>query len=72
MYVCMYIYIYLYSLRYAVVLPGRKSALRARFWPDCYRENTEMGAPAGRGADFGAFLVAVQPKSGPGGRFTAR
>jgi hypothetical protein len=25
------------SLCYAIVLPGRKSALRAGFWPDCYR-----------------------------------
>jgi hypothetical protein len=26
-----------------VVLPGRNSAFRAGFWPDCYRENTKIG-----------------------------
>jgi hypothetical protein len=31
-----------------VSLPGRKSAFQAGFWPDCYRENTEIGPPAGR------------------------
>ncbi len=36
------------TLCYAIVLPGRKSAFRAGFWPDCYRENTEIGPPAGR------------------------
>jgi hypothetical protein len=44
------------TLCYAIVLPGRKSAFRAGFWPDCYRENTEIGPPAGRAgrrADFG-------------------
>ncbi len=56
------------ALRCAIVLPGRKSAFRARFWSDWYRENTE-GQP---GADVGAFPVAVRPKSGPEGRFTAR
>ncbi len=30
------------TLCYALVLPGRKSAFRAGFWPDCYRENTEI------------------------------
>ena len=29
-------------------LPGCKSAFQAGFWPDCYRENTEIGPPAGR------------------------
>ena len=29
------------TLCYAIVLPGRKSAFRAGFWPDCYQENTE-------------------------------
>ncbi len=36
-----------YTLCYAIVLPGRKSAFRAGFWPDCYRERTEIGPPAG-------------------------
>ena len=26
---------------YAIMLPGRKSAFLAGFWPDCYRESTE-------------------------------
>ena len=29
------------SLCYAILLAGRKSAFRAGFWPDCYRERTE-------------------------------
>ncbi len=37
---------------------GRKSAFRAGFWPDCYRESTDIG----RRADFEAFPVAVRPK----------
>ncbi len=58
---------------YAIMLPGRKSAFRPGFWPDCYRENTEVGPPkAGRWAYFGVFPVAVRPKSGPEGRFMAR
>ncbi len=36
------------------------------------RENTEIRLRAGRTADVGAFPVAVRPKSGPEGRFTAR
>ncbi len=59
--------IYKCTLCYAIMLPGRKSAFRVRFWPDCYRENTEIDSPAGRRADFGTFPVAVQPKSGPEG-----
>ncbi len=35
------------TLCYTIVLPGRKSAFRAGFWPDCYREKTEIGPPAG-------------------------
>ncbi len=35
------------ALCYAIVLPGRKSAFRAIFWPDCYLENTEIGPQAG-------------------------
>ncbi len=48
------------TLCYAIVLPGRKSAFRAGFWPDCYREsdrNRPSGRPEGR---FGYF-----PGSGP-------
>ena len=33
---------------HAIVLPGRTSAFRAGFWPDSYRESTEIGHPAGR------------------------
>ncbi len=36
------------TLCYAIVPPGRESAFRAEFWPDCYRESTEVGPPAGR------------------------
>jgi hypothetical protein len=32
---------------------GPEIGLRAGFWPDCYRENTEIGRPAGRRTDFG-------------------
>ncbi len=35
------------TLCYAILLPGRKSAFRARFWPDCDRESTEIGPLAG-------------------------
>ncbi len=34
------------SLCYATVVPSHKSAIRAGFWPDCYRERTEIGPPA--------------------------
>jgi hypothetical protein len=43
------------TLRYAIMLPGRKSAFRAGFQPDCYRENTEIGPPAGRRPAQGRF-----------------
>ncbi len=62
----------MFTLYYAMVLPGRKSAFRVRagFWTDCYRGITEaFGRP---GADFGVFPVAVRPKSGPEGRFPDR
>ena len=62
-------------LCHAIVLPGGKSAFRAGFWPDCYRESTGIGrrpAEAGRRADSGTSPVAVRPTSGPEGRFTAR
>ncbi len=35
------------TLCYAIVLPECKSAFRFGFWPGCYRENTEIGPPAG-------------------------
>ncbi len=57
------------TLCYAIVLPGRKVAFRARFWPDCYRESIEIGPPTGlrpaRRANFNSFPVAVRQKSGP-------
>ncbi len=56
------------ALCYAKVRPGRKSACRPGFWPDCC-----PGRPsAGRRADFGVFPAAVRPKSGPEGRFPER
>ncbi len=60
------------TLCYAAMLPGRKSAFRAGFWRDCYRESTDIGPPAGRRAHFGAYPVAVPSKSCPEGRFPAR
>ncbi len=39
------------------VFPGRKSDFRTGFWPDCYRENTEIGHPAGRRPAGGPMLV---------------
>jgi hypothetical protein len=59
------------TLCYAIMLPGRRSAPRVAFWPDCYRENNDIGPPARR-ADFGAFPVAVRPKFGPEVRLPAR
>ncbi len=58
------------------MLPGRKSAFRLAFLagllPGKHR-NPPPGRPMpGRRADFGSFPVAVQPKSGPETRFTAR
>ncbi len=47
----------------ALVLTGRRSDLRAGFWPDCCRESR---------ADSGAFPVVVRPQFGPEGRFPAR
>ncbi len=35
------------TLCYAIVIPSRKSDFRAGLWPDCYRESTEFGPPAG-------------------------
>ncbi len=76
----MLIYCHLFTLCYAIVLPGRKAAFRAGFWPDCYRESTDIGPPAGpsgrpkagRRADFGVFPIAVRPNCGPEVRFPAR
>ncbi len=36
------------TLCYAIVLPGRKSAFRAGFWPDCYRESIAIDPSGGR------------------------
>ncbi len=47
------------TLCYAIVLPGRKSAFRAGFWPDCYRASTQLGPPSGWHADVVDFPVAV-------------
>ncbi len=41
----------------AIVLPGRKSDFRAGFGPDCYRESTEIGPPAGRRPAGGQISV---------------
>jgi hypothetical protein len=63
----------IHALCCALVLPCRKSAFRAGFWPDCYREsnrNRPCRPKAGRRADFGSFLAAVRPNSGPEGRFS--
>ncbi len=35
-----------FNLSYAIRLPGRKSAFRVEFWPECYVETTEIGPPA--------------------------
>ncbi len=45
------------TLCYAIVLPGRKWAFRAGFWPDCYRESTNIGSPAGLRPAGGPILV---------------
>ena len=51
---------------------GKLPWFRDGFRPNCYRESTELGLPAGRRVRFGSFPVAVRPKSGLEGRFTAR
>ena len=53
------------TLCYAIVIPGRRAAFRAGFWPDGYRESTETYPPAGRRAEFGALPVAVRLESVP-------
>ncbi len=35
------------TLCYAIMLPGRRSAFRAKFWQDCCRKRTEISPPAG-------------------------
>ena len=50
-------------LCYQIVMPGRKSAFRAAFWPDCYRESFKSGPP-----DVGAFPAAFRPEAGQEGR----
>ncbi len=49
---------------YAILLPGRKSAFRAGFWPDCYRENTKVGPPASRRPAGGPISVFSGWQSG--------
>ncbi len=68
--ICNVIELVVPTLCYAVVLPGLKSAFRAGFRPDCYRESSRP--KAGRRADFCVFLVVVRPKSGPEGRLAVR
>ncbi len=53
------------TLCYAIVLPGHKSAFWARFWPDCYRESTKIGPPAGRGPAGEPNSVIYWKQSGP-------
>ena len=50
-------------------LPGW---ILAGLLPGKHRNRSSGRPSAGRRADFGAFPVAVRPKSGPEGRFTAR
>jgi hypothetical protein len=51
------------TLCYAIVLPGRHSAFRARFWRDCCRENMKIGRPAGQRPAGGRF--SCLPGSSP-------
>ncbi len=60
------------TLCYAIVFPGRNSGLRFGFRPDSSRESFKIGPPAGRRAEFEAFLIGIWPKSGPEARFPAR
>ncbi len=65
-----------YTLCHAMVLPGRKSVFRdsilAGMLPGSRRNCPSRWPNASGRADFGAFPVAVRPKSGPEGRLTAR
>ena len=48
-----------------IVLPGRKSAFRAGFWPDCQnRESSEIGRPAGRRPAGDPISVLSRQQSG--------
>jgi hypothetical protein len=47
-----------------MVLPGRKSAFRAGFQPDCYLESTENGSPAGLRPAEGPISVLSRQQSG--------
>ncbi len=65
------------TLCYAIMLPGRKSSFRVGIRPDSNRESLKIGpaaglGPAGRRANFQAFLIRIRPKSGVGHRFPAR
>ena len=51
------------TLCYAIVLPGRKSAFRTGFWPDCCRETTEIGLRSAEGRPEGRFRCI--PDSSP-------
>ncbi len=53
-----------FTLCYAIVPPGHKSAFRAGFWPACDRESTEMGPPAGRRPAGGHISVLSRWQSG--------
>ena len=63
------------TLCYAMVLPGRKLAFRAGFWPDCYRGSTEIGPPAGlrpAGGPISMLLRWCGQNPARKGRFSAR
>jgi hypothetical protein len=55
---------------------GLEIGLPGQIWPDCYREGTAIGPPAGRKLAGGRFQcfppVAIRPKSGQECRFTDR
>ncbi len=60
-------------LCYAIVLPGRKLAFPAGFWPDCYRESTARdelaGSPkegAGRAGTWGEMRTSARSKQHTG------
>ena len=54
-------HIHIHTLCYAVALPSRKAAFRAGFWPDCYRESTEIGPPPAEGRLPGSSPVRIRP-----------
>ncbi len=63
-----YDYIYICTLTYALVLPGRNTVFRAEFWPDSKKESFTIG----RRADVDEFPTRTQAKSGPEARSLAR